>query len=152
MKLFISGGGKEAKLSPGDIDKNKYILGILVMALVTGAYTVIGGLKAVIITDVIQSVLMLIAGIILAFLMFSHPEIGGWAELRSMAFTGVRTSSLFNELWLPSLIKKLGSGSLVQVFSNSSSHFSQSVVVLRPGTITQTVLKLFHKMQFSYIC
>ena len=80
--LSIAGGGKKPELSPGDIDRTKYIIGILVMALVTGTYTIIGGLKAVIITDVIQSVLMLIAGLILAFFMLN--EVGGWAALREM--------------------------------------------------------------------
>ena len=51
------------------------------MALVTGAYVIFGGLKAVIITDVIQSVLLLLAGLLVAYVTFSQPEIGGWANL-----------------------------------------------------------------------
>ena len=60
--LVVFNGGNEgnASISPGDVNPNWYILGILVMALVTGAYTIIGGLKAVIVTDVLQSVLMLV--------------------------------------------------------------------------------------------
>lgn len=81
-KLTITGGGKSPELSPGDIDRRNYIIGILIMAAVTGTYTVIGGLRAVIVTDVIQSVLMLVAGILLAFFMFQ--EVGGWAALREM--------------------------------------------------------------------
>jgi SSS family solute:Na+ symporter len=81
-KLSIKGGGKTPELSPGDIDRKSYIIGILAMAIITGTYTVIGGLRAVIVTDVIQSVLMLVAGILVAFFMFQ--EVGGWAALREM--------------------------------------------------------------------
>ncbi len=66
------------------IDQTYYTLGIVLMAVVTGTYTIVGGLKAVIVTDVIQSVLMLIAGIVVAVLTFAQPEIGGWAGMRAM--------------------------------------------------------------------
>ena len=55
--------------------------GILIFAVVTATYTVVGGLKAVIWTDVMQSVLLLLAGIFVAVLVFSQPEIGGFAGL-----------------------------------------------------------------------
>ena len=77
--VAITGGSAKAGLSPGDIDPLYYILGILGMALITGTYTVIGGLRAVIVTDVIQSVLMLIGGLLLAYFMFT--EIGGWSAM-----------------------------------------------------------------------
>ena len=54
------------------------------MALVTGAYVILGGLRAVIITDVVQSVLMLIGGLIVAFVVFGLPEVGGWSGMRAM--------------------------------------------------------------------
>ena len=69
------------------INRTYYIIGVIIMAFVTGTYTIAGGLKAVIVTDVIQSVLMLLAAIIVAFLTFSQPEIGGWANLRAMDAT-----------------------------------------------------------------
>ena len=53
------------------------------MALVTGAYVIVGGL-AVIITDVVQSVLMLIGGLIVAFIVFDLREVGGWSGMRAM--------------------------------------------------------------------
>jgi SSS family solute:Na+ symporter len=58
-----------------------YTSGILVFAVVTSAYTIFGGLKAVIWTDVIQSVMLLLAGIVVAYLVFSQPEIGGLSAL-----------------------------------------------------------------------
>ncbi|MDP6891802.1 MAG: sodium/solute symporter, partial [Verrucomicrobiota bacterium] len=75
----IVGGGSKEGLSPGDIDSFYYLLGILGMALITGTYTVVGGLRAVIITDVIQSLLMLVGGLLLAAFMYS--EIGGWGGM-----------------------------------------------------------------------
>ena len=77
--VSIAGGSAKTGLSPGDIDPLYYIIGILGMALITGTYTVIGGLRAVIVTDVIQSVLMLIGGLLLAYFMFN--EIGGWSAM-----------------------------------------------------------------------
>ena len=84
-KVSIEGGaGFDAELKPGDVNPKYYIIGIILMALVTGTYTILGGLKAVIFTDVIQSVLMLIGGLIVAYLTFSQPEIGGWAGMRAL--------------------------------------------------------------------
>ncbi len=58
-----------------------YITGILIFAFVTASYTIVGGLKAVIWTDVMQSVLLLLAGIFVAALVFAQPEIGGLSGL-----------------------------------------------------------------------
>ena len=66
------------------INKTHYIIGVLIMAVVTGAYTIVGGLKAVIVTDVIQSVLMLLGIMIVAWCTFNHELIGGWGNLRLM--------------------------------------------------------------------
>lgn len=77
--IRISGGADfDAQLNPGDVRPSYYIWGILLMAVVTGTYTIFGGLKAVIVTDVLQSILMLVGGLIVAFLTFGQPEIGGW--------------------------------------------------------------------------
>jgi len=57
--------------SPGDVNPLYYIYGILLMAIVTGTYTILGGLKAVIVTDVIQSILVLVAGVIVALATYS---------------------------------------------------------------------------------
>ena len=55
--------------------------GILIFALVTAIYTVVGGLKAVIWTDVMQSVLLLLAAVFVAALVFVQPEVGGLGGL-----------------------------------------------------------------------
>ena len=58
-----------------------YEAGIAIFALVTATYTIIGGLKAVIWTDVMQSCLLLAAGTFVAVLVFGQPEIGGLGGL-----------------------------------------------------------------------
>ena len=80
------------------IDHTYYVIGILVMALVTGSYVILGGLKAVIITDVIQSLLMLIGASIVAYLTFGSPEIGGWEGMRELD----REGKDLMHLYLPS--------------------------------------------------
>jgi len=84
-KVVLKGGNEEnAEIAPGDVDPMHYQLGILIMALVTGAYVILGGLRAVIVTDVIQSILMLVGGLIVAFIIFGLPEVGGWSGMRAM--------------------------------------------------------------------
>ena len=80
------------------IQMETYYLGIGVMALVTGSYTIFGGLRAVILTDVLQSALLLIGTMIVAYVTFSQPEIGGWA--RFMEMDAERKSMM--HLYLPS--------------------------------------------------
>lgn len=102
---FAGGNVENPEISPGDVDPFHYKLGILIMALVTGTYVVLGGLKAVIITDVIQSVLLLLAGLLVAFITFSQPEIGGWDKLmaRDLGPEGVERFHLYNASNHPAL-------------------------------------------------
>ena len=100
---FAGGNVENPEISPGDVDPFSYKLGILIMALVTGTYVILGGLKAVIITDVIQSVLLLLAGLLVAFITFSQPEIGGWANLmaRDLGSEGVERFHLYHPITPP---------------------------------------------------
>ncbi len=61
-----------------------YGSGIAIFAVVTATYTIIGGLKAVIWTDFMQSILLLAAGIFVAVLVFGQPEIGGLGGLLAL--------------------------------------------------------------------
>jgi SSS family solute:Na+ symporter len=54
-----------------------------VFALLAGAYTVVGGLAAVIVTDAIQAVTLIIGGTIVAVLAFGAA--GSWAEIQQAA-------------------------------------------------------------------
>ncbi|MDV6237257.1 sodium/solute symporter [Leptospira ellisii] len=55
--------------------------GVILLALISTVYTWFGGLKAVVYTDVIQSVFILAAGLLLAYLTLNHPDVGGWEGL-----------------------------------------------------------------------
>lgn len=83
LKVSASGAAQTI-----EIDKSYYILGVLIMALVTGVYTIVGGLKAVIVTDVLQSVLMLAGALIVAWFTFNSVEIGGWDGMRALDAKG----------------------------------------------------------------
>ncbi len=96
IQAVVDSGGAQKV----EVDQGYYNLGILIMALVTGTYTIVGGLKAVIVTDVIQSLLMLLAAIIVCIFTFSQPEIGGWANLREMDSGGQGKDLV--KLYLPS--------------------------------------------------
>ena len=92
--VLQSAGGESAKTI--QINKTYYIIGVLIMALVTGVYTIVGGLKAVIVTDVLQSVLMLLGALIVAW--FTFGEIGGWDQMRALD----REGKDLMHLYLPS--------------------------------------------------
>jgi len=65
-----------------DVNKSYYTTFVIGLAIIAASYTIVGGLKAVVWTDVVQSVLMLLAGIGVALLTFS--EIGGWSAMLEM--------------------------------------------------------------------
>jgi sodium/proline symporter len=62
-----------------DFMQISYVNGVILGALVTSLYTVIGGYKAVAYTDVVQGVLMLLALILLP--AFAIVEAGGWSSV-----------------------------------------------------------------------
>jgi len=100
----ITGGARfDADLCPGDVDPKWFILGIVLMALVTGTYTIFGGLKAVIVTDVIQTVLVLAAGLTVAVFTFAQPEIAGWGGMMALDATGAGKLHLYEPISHPKL-------------------------------------------------
>jgi SSS family solute:Na+ symporter len=50
-----------------------------VLAVVAGLYTIFGGLRAVVVTDALQAVLIIVGGVII--LVVGLVEVGGWQEL-----------------------------------------------------------------------
>ena len=88
INILLQGG-------PGPIDHGWYVAGVLVMTAVCGSYTILGGLKAVILTDALQSVLMLFGGLMVAYLTFSQPEVGGWSGMAAMDVEGARKLHLY---------------------------------------------------------
>jgi solute:Na+ symporter, SSS family len=65
-----------------------YALFVVLLAGISAAYTIFGGLKAVVWTDFMQSMLLLVAGIAIAILTFN--ELGGWGEMMRLDQAEVR--------------------------------------------------------------
>ena len=78
---FYIGARSLGTLLEGSGFELTYAQGIVALALITATYTIVGGLKAVIYTDVMQSVLLLAAGVAVALLTFAQPEVGGWSGM-----------------------------------------------------------------------
>ncbi len=85
---------------------------ILMLAVVTGVYTVMGGLPAVVWNDVIQASLLLAAGLLVFFLGLH--EVGGWEAMRGtgdrahlmlpashpdLPWTGILVGMVSTNLW-----------------------------------------------------
>lgn len=90
MKVLLAG-------SPLELSYNA---GVIALAAVAAAYTIQGGLKAVIWTDVIQSLMLLGAGIVIALLVFAQPEVGGWTGMMRQDIAAAEEAKM--RLYLPS--------------------------------------------------
>jgi len=60
---------------------------VIIMAAITGSYTIVGGLSSVIKADMVQAVVLIIGSIILT--IFCLHEIGGWGEFMARFHDGV---------------------------------------------------------------
>lgn len=69
----------EAAPTKRNVKFGYYSLFVVLLAVISAAYTIFGGLKAVVWTDFMQSMLLLVAGIAIAILTFN--ELGGWDEM-----------------------------------------------------------------------
>ena len=84
-----------------NVNKTYYALFVIALAVISAAYTIFGGLKAVVWTDVMQSVLLLLAGIAVAILTFQ--EIGGWGRMIEMDQAGGNKMHLYLPMNHPQL-------------------------------------------------
>lgn len=75
---------------------------IIAIALVTGLYTIIGGLRAVVVTETIQSVVLIAGAIIIT--IFSWNKLGGWENLT----TTLQQNNAMDKL---SMIRPIGDAS-----------------------------------------
>ena len=78
---FYFGGRSLSELLGDTPLEMSYTQMVILLAVVTGIYTVTGGLSAVIYTDVMQTLLLVGGGVILAIIVLMQPEIGGLAGL-----------------------------------------------------------------------
>ncbi|MCP9236218.1 sodium:solute symporter [Lewinella sp. JB7] len=72
---------------------DSFWVGSILMILLTGAYTILGGLKAVAYTEAIQTVILIFGAVTVT--VYGLDALGGWSELKRIA-----GSEMFN-LWKP---------------------------------------------------
>jgi len=70
-------------------------IGALLTVVLTGVYTVLGGLRAVVYTDTVQTVILLIGSVFITF--FGLSKLGGWSELQVIC----RENAANFALWRP---------------------------------------------------
>jgi SSS family solute:Na+ symporter len=83
----------EWRLSLGGIELDSFWIGSLAVVILTGLYTVLGGMRAVAYTEAIQTAILVLGSAVLTF--FGLHAIGGWSEFRAAL-----PSDMFN-LWKP---------------------------------------------------
>lgn len=88
--------------------QNAFWVGAITTVLLTGLYTVAGGLRAVLYTDAVQAIVLLIGSAAITY--FGLERLGGWDELRSFAGANAAQYALWRPLsdpdfpWLGILI------------------------------------------------
>lgn len=83
----------EMKLDIGFMVLNSFWIGSIAVIVLTGLYTVLGGLRAVAYTEAVQTVVLILGSILVT--IFGLIKIGGWSE-----FKEILGSDMFN-LWKP---------------------------------------------------
>ena len=79
----------EMRLGPLD----SFWIGSILVIVLTGAYTVLGGLRAVAYTEALQTLVLILGSVLVT--VFGLKALGGWSELRAIC-----GSDMFN-LWKP---------------------------------------------------
>jgi len=72
---------------------DSFWVGSILVIVLTGIYTALGGLRAVVYTDAVQSVILVVGSILVTY--FGLKALGGWGQLREIC-----GSDMFN-LWKP---------------------------------------------------
>lgn len=72
---------------------NSFWIGSILIIVLTGLYSIMGGLKAVVYTEALQTVVLIFGSILVT--IFGLEALGGWGELKAIA-----GSEMFN-LWKP---------------------------------------------------
>ncbi len=83
----------DVHLQIGALVLNSFWIGSVAVILLTGVYTVLGGMRAVAYTEALQTVVLVIGSVLVT--VFGLMKLGGWHELRAML-----PSDMFN-LWKP---------------------------------------------------
>jgi len=83
----------ELSLHVGGVTFNSFWIGSVAVVLLTGLYTIIGGMRAVAYTEAVQTLILIIGSLVLT--VFGLQKLGGWAEFRAAL-----PADMFN-LWKP---------------------------------------------------
>jgi len=83
----------EMQIRLGDVVINAFWIGSVAVVLMTGLYTVLGGMRAVAYTEALQTLILVVGSAVLT--LFGLSKLGGWSELRA-----VLDPDMFN-LWKP---------------------------------------------------
>jgi len=83
----------ELQVDVGFMVLNSFWIGSVSVIVLTGAYTVLGGMRAVAYNDVIQTVILVLGSVLVTF--YGLKELGGWERLREIC-----GAEMFN-LWKP---------------------------------------------------
>jgi solute:Na+ symporter, SSS family len=83
----------EIHLQIGSFVLDAFWIGSIAVVVLTGIYTIIGGLRAVAYTDTLQTIVFIVGSALVT--VYGLIEIGGWGELRTLC-----GSEMFN-LWKP---------------------------------------------------
>ncbi len=83
----------EMQLQIGSVVLDSFWIGSVLVVVLTGLYTVLGGMRAVAYTEALQTIILIFGSLLLTF--FGLAKLGGWSELRA-----VLDPDLFN-LWKP---------------------------------------------------
>jgi len=94
VTVYAGGVVFESLLAPGTFgDLSNFWVGALTVVVLTGVYTVFGGLRAVVYTDTLQAVVLIVGSACVTLIGLGR--LGGWGELRAVC------GSEFFNLWKP---------------------------------------------------
>jgi len=83
----------ELQVTVGPVTLDSFWIGSVLVIVLTGLYTVLGGLRAVAYTEALQTLILIIGSVLVT--IFGLMKLGGWHELRTVC-----GSDMFN-LWKP---------------------------------------------------
>jgi solute:Na+ symporter, SSS family len=101
---FYIGSRTLGLLFEGTAFEPSYLQGILIIAIITILFTVVGGMESVVIADNILTVIMIIAVLLMGTLTYLQPEIGGISGLLELDRSGANKMHLYlpsNHVKLP---------------------------------------------------
>ncbi len=101
----------ELKVDLGFATLDSFWIGSVAVVLLTGLYTVLGGMRAVAYTEAVQTFVLVIGSLLVT--LYGLARLGGWGELRSALGT-----DLFN-LWRPVIPPGVEATSSTSAYSSS---------------------------------